>query len=96
MLYWVMYDITKDKARNKVINACKNKGLYRVQKSIFMGELNKNSKDELKIMIEMEVDIKTDSIYIFPTNKEFLDDTDIIGNGFNRETISNEIVSKFF
>ena len=45
MIYWVMYDISVTKTRNKAVKACKNKGLYRVQKSIFLGELNKNQKD---------------------------------------------------
>ncbi len=95
MLYWVMYDISDDKVRNEAVKECKNKGLYRVQKSIFLGELNKNEKDELKIKMEMIADIKTDSIYIFPTSKEMLYDTDIIGKGFDKELVANDIVSKF-
>lgn len=95
MLYWVMYDISENKKRNTAVKACKNKGLYRVQKSIFLGELNKNQKDELKITMERLVDEDTDSIYIFPTNVDFIYDTDIIGNGFDKELVSNEIVSKF-
>lgn len=95
MLYWVMYDISETKVRNKAVKACKNKGLYRVQKSIFLGKLNKNEKDELKIIMERLVDELTDSIYIFPTSTEFIYDTDIIGNGFDRKLVSNELVSKF-
>lgn len=95
MLYWVMYDISETKIRNRAVKACKNKGLYRVQKSIFLGQLNKNEKDELKIMLEGLVDEATDSIYIFPTSSEYIYDTDIIGNGFDRKLVSNEIVSKF-
>ena len=37
MLYWVMYDISNDKNRRKVVKACKDKGLSRVQKSINLG-----------------------------------------------------------
>jgi len=95
MLYWVMYDISENKSRNQAVKACKNKGLYRVQKSIFLGDLNKNQKDELKIIMERLVDEDTDSIYIFPTSKDFIQDTDMIGNGFDRELVSNEIVSRF-
>lgn len=95
MLYWVMYDISDNKNRNQAVKACKNKGLYRVQKSIFLGQLNKNEKDELKIIMERIVDEATDSIYMFPTTSEFLYDTDLIGIGFNRELVSNAIVSKF-
>lgn len=95
MLYWVMYDISDNKIRNRAIKACKNKGLYRVQKSIFLGELNKNDKDELKIIMEKLIDEATDSIYIFPTNNQYIYDTDIIGNGFDRKLVTNEVVSKF-
>ena len=95
MLYWVMYDITENKIRNRAVKACKNKGLYRVQKSIFLGQLNKNQKDELKIIMEKLVDEKTDSIYIFPTSTDYLYDTDMIGNGFDKELVNNEIISKF-
>lgn len=95
MLYWVMYDISVTKTRNKAVKECKNKGLYRVQKSIFLGELNKNQKDELKIIMERLANHETDSIYIFPSTHELLYDTDLIGNGFDKELVSNEIVSKF-
>ena len=90
-----MYDISDTKIRNRAVKACKNKGLYRVQKSIFLGELNKNDKDELKIIMEKLIDEATDSIYIFPTNNQYIYDTDIIGNGFDRKLETNEVVSKF-
>jgi CRISPR-associated protein Cas2 len=90
-----MYDISENKTRNKAAKYCKNKGLYRVQKSIFLGELNKNQKDELKIMLEMIVDEDTDSIYIFPSSRDYLYDTEFIGKGFEKELVSNEVVSKF-
>ena len=95
MLYWVMYDISETKIRNKAVKICKNKGLYRVQKSIFLGSLNKNQKDELKIMMERIVDKDTDSIYIFPSTTELLYDTKLIGNGFDKELVSNNVISKF-
>ena len=40
-------------------------------------------------------EIDKDSIYIFPSTKEFLYDTDLIGNGFDKELVSNGIVSNF-
>ena len=59
--------------RERLKKIGKNKGLYRVQKSIFLGLLNKNQKDELKIMMERIVDKDTDSIYIFPSTTELLE-----------------------
>lgn len=95
MLIWVLYDITENKIRNKAVKACKNKGLYRVQKSVFLGSLNKNDKDELRIIMEDIIDKTTDSVYIFPSDKDYLKETDLIGNGFDKELIADAITSKF-
>ena len=37
MLTWVLYDIVKDRTRGKAAKACLQSGLYRVQKSVFLG-----------------------------------------------------------
>ena len=37
--------------RERLKKICKNKGLYRVQKSIFLGLLNKNQKDEMVVLV---------------------------------------------
>lgn len=95
MLVWVLYDISETKIRNRAVKICKNKGLYRVQKSIFLGMLEKNRRDELRMEMEDIVDKKTDSVYIFPSSKEYLKITDLIGQGFDKELIANEVVSKF-
>jgi len=39
MLTWVIYDIASNKTRNNIIKKCKNAGLYRVQKSVFLAIL---------------------------------------------------------
>ena len=51
-LLWVIYYIADDKTRGRVAKTCKSKGLYRVQKSAFLGTLNRNQLDELKMMCE--------------------------------------------
>ena len=66
MLVWVIYDIVNDKVRKKVSDSCKDYGLYRVQKSVFLGDLNSNQRDSLALECEELVDIDTDSVYIFP------------------------------
>ena len=42
LLVWVVYDISSNKVRRNAIKACKNVGLYRVQKSVFLGEIEEN------------------------------------------------------
>ena len=56
MLTWVLYDIAKDRARDKAAKACLKVGLYRVQKSVFLGTLAENERDELVMVLEGLID----------------------------------------
>lgn len=96
MLTWVVYDISKDKTRNRVARLCKNAGLYRVQKSVFLGEVELNRVDELHLECEDLIDKNTDSLYIFPMCAEDFQKVRTAGNAFDRELVSDEILSKFF
>ncbi|AEK19975.1 CRISPR-associated endonuclease Cas2 [Methanococcus maripaludis] len=96
MLLWVIYDISNDKIRSKVSKTCLNYGLYRVQKSVFLGEVESNSLDELKILLEDTIDMDIDSVYVFPMSKDELNKAGLIGQAFDKELVSDEIVSKFF
>jgi CRISPR-associated protein Cas2 len=53
------------RSEKKVSDSCKDYGLYRVQKSVFLGDLNSNQRDSLALEREELVDIDTDSVYIF-------------------------------
>ena len=96
MLVWVMYDIADDKIRRKAIKICKNVGLYRVQKSIFLGDIEENDFDEVKLRLEDTVDLKNDSVYVFTMSKKELNKAGIIGQAFDKELVTDEIISKFF
>ena len=96
MLAWVIYDISSDKIRRKVIKVCKNTGLYRVQKSVFLGEIEENDFDELKLIIEDLIDLDNDSVYVFPMSKKGLNKAGLIGQAFDKELVTDEIISKFF
>ena len=96
MLVWVMYDIADDKIRRKAIKICKNVGLYRVQKSIFLGDIEENDFDEVKLRLEDTVDLKNDSVYVFTMSKKELNKAGLIGQAFAKELVTDEIISKFF
>ncbi|MCI9062528.1 MULTISPECIES: CRISPR-associated endonuclease Cas2 [Romboutsia] len=96
MLVWVMYDIADDKIRRKAIKICKNVGLYRVQKSIFLGDIEENDFDEVKLRLEDTVDLKIDSVYVFTMSKKELNKAGLIGQAFDKELVTDEIISKFF
>ncbi|MEZ4529297.1 MAG: CRISPR-associated endonuclease Cas2 [Desulfobacterales bacterium] len=96
MLTWVVYDITNDKIRNRVAKLCKNAGLYRVQKSVFLGDVERNRLDELHIQCEDLIEVSTDSLYIFPMCEDDFKKVRTAGNAFDRALVSDEILSMFF
>lgn len=95
-LVWVIYDITDDRKRTRIARVCKNKGLYRVQKSAFLGTLNKNQIDELKIFCEDVIDHNVDSIYIFPMCEDDFKKVKLLGQAFDKKLVSAELLEKFF
>ena len=66
MLVWFIYDIVEDKIRKKISDKAIEQGLYRVQKSVFLGNIDTNLLDELVVFAESIIDPEEDSIYVFP------------------------------
>ena len=95
MITWVVYDISNDKARNKVAKICKDYGLYRVQKSAFLGDINKNQKDELLLRCKDIADKETDSVYIFPMCDDDFRKVKMIGKAFDKDLIADEVRALF-
>ncbi len=96
MLVWVIYDIIKTKTRTKVAKACLSAGIYRVQKSVFLGELNLNQIDQLSLKIEQLIDIEHDSVYIFPLCRDDFKKVKLLGQAFDKKMVTDEIRTKFF
>lgn len=96
LLVWVIYDITENKVRQKVSDRCKSYGLYRVQKSVFLGDLNTNERDSLGVECEELIDIDRDSVYIFPMDEQSFKKVQLIGQAFDRKLVSDEVLTKFF
>lgn len=94
-LVWVIYDIVKDKTRTRIAKTCKNKGLYRVQKSAFLGKLNRNQIDELKIMCNDIIDKEVDSVYIFPMCEDDFRKVRLLGRAFDKDLVSDEVRTLF-
>lgn len=96
MIIWVLYDIKNDKSRTKVAKICKQSGLYRVQFSVFLGTLEANEKDTVRLQIEEIIDEETDKVYIFPMNKTELQQTELLGQAFDKDLVTDEIRALFF
>jgi CRISPR-associated protein Cas2 len=95
VLVWVIYDISDDGVREKVAKKCKGYGLYRVQKSAFLGDLNRNEADSLALECE-EVIKEADSVFVFPMCDECFKKIKLIGEGFDKELVSDRKITKIF
>ncbi len=96
MLTWVVYDITDNRKRDSIIKICKGYGLYRVQKSVFLGNLNRNELDSVAIECNEIIDKEKDSVYVFPMCDDCFKKIKVVGNAFDKDLVSDEIISKFF
>jgi CRISPR-associated protein Cas2 len=94
MLTWVVYDIVKDRTRTRVARRCLDFGLYRVQKSVFLGDLAANRVEEILLFSRDLLDEETDSVYIFPMCRADFDRVRIVGQGFDRKMVADEVLTK--
>ena len=91
MLTWVIYDISKNKTRTKIAKRCLDFGLYRVQKSVFLGDLEKNRIDEILLFSQELLEVDRDSVYLFPMSREEYDQVKIVGVGFDKALVADEV-----
>lgn len=96
MYVWVIYDIKLNKTRNKIIKYCKECGMYRVQKSVFFGNIYKDDLFSLKTNINNIMNIEEDSIYIFPMSKKHFEEARFIGLSFDKSFVTSEEKNIFF
>ncbi|HIC85887.1 MAG TPA: CRISPR-associated endonuclease Cas2 [Desulfobacterales bacterium] len=96
VLVWIIYDIVDDKARAKVAKTCKQYGLERVQKSAFLGKLKMNRFDELSEKCLSLINEEEDRVYLFPFCQDDFKKIKVLGQGFDKKLINEEILSKFF
>ena len=96
VLVWIIYDIVEDRTRAKVAKACKQYGLERVQKSAFLGKLKMNRFDELSEKCLDLINEDEDSVYIFPFCQDDFKKIKVLGQGFDKKLVNEEIISKFF
>ncbi len=96
ILVWILYDIADDKARTKISKQCKKAGLIRVQKSIFLGRLEWNRFDELLAMFDDLIDPAVDKVYLFPFCQDDFKQIKVLGQGFDKKLVNDEVLSQFF
>jgi len=95
-LVWVMYDISEDKARRKIVQATEEAGLYRVQYSVFLGSIRENRLDELCLQVQEYMDEDTDRVYIFPMCEKDFKRVKTYGEAFDEDMVNDEVKSLIF
>lgn len=68
----VIFDITSNKVRYKIGEACKDYGLVRIQKSAFLGDIHRNRREELFLRLKRTLGNKKGDIRLYPIcDKDF-------------------------
>jgi len=62
----VVYDIPEDNLRTKISEICKDYGLQRIQYSAFLGDLNRNRREELQQRFRRILGKRAGNIQIYP------------------------------
>lgn len=96
VLVWILYDIKQDNPRTKVAKTCKQYGLERVQYSAFLGRLEKNRFDEISEKLLDLIDEEEDSVYLFPFCQDDFKNIKVLGQGFDKEYVNDEVLEQFF
>ncbi|MDY6822298.1 MAG: CRISPR-associated endonuclease Cas2 [Thermodesulfobacteriota bacterium] len=96
VLTWIIYDIVENRPRTRLAKICKQFGLQRVQKSVFLGKLESNRFDELTQQCLDLIDENQDSVYIFPFCQEDFKNIKVLGQGFDKKYVNEEVLEKFF
>lgn len=90
-LVWIIYDISENRPRSRVAKYCKDAGLYRVQKSVFLGTIERNRLDELALTIQDEIDEESDKVYMFPMCEQDFHKVILQGQAFDKKLVTDEV-----
>lgn len=98
MLFFVMYDIESNKVRRYVVKYLERMGCTRVQKSIFLADLDAAKYQEIKSdLAEVQAAYDNeDSILVVPLSTEYLKAMKIIGKNINIDIITHSKNTLFF
>lgn len=98
MLFFIMYDIESDKVRYNVVKYLERKGCTRIQKSIFLADLNREIFDDIKHdLAEIQALYENhDSIIICPISTDLLQNMKVIGQSINVDIITHNKNTLFF
>ena len=98
MTFFVMYDIENDKVRNQVVKYLLRKGCMRIQKSIFLADLEHETYSQMKEdLAEVQACYENnDSIIVCPISTDYLRSLRIIGKNLDIDIVLKNKNTLFF
>jgi CRISPR-associated protein Cas2 len=98
MLFFVMYDIENNKVRNQVVKYLLRKGCFRVQKSIFLADLEHAVYQAIKsdLAAVQACYENNDSILVVPISTDYLQAMKIIGKSIDVDLVLKNKNTLFF
>ncbi|MCA9192766.1 MAG: CRISPR-associated endonuclease Cas2 [Planctomycetales bacterium] len=93
MIVTAIYDVSSNSIRKKLSDRLLDAGLIRVQKSVFLGNLDNNRIDELALYAADTLE-EDDQFYVIPIHRDDLNAARIIGPGFDDRLVADEILTK--
>ena len=98
MLFFVMYDIESDKVRYHIAKYLERKGCTRIQRSIFLADLDKTVYDEIKRDLAEVQSLydNHDSIIVCPISTDQLRAMRIIGQQIDVDIVTHNRNTLFF
>lgn len=98
MLFFVMYDIENNKIRNYISKYLLKRGCFRIQRSIFLADLNNAVYEEIKKDLAgvQETYENNDSIIVVPISTDYLQSMKIIGQSIDIDLITRSRNTLFF
>ena len=76
--YLVVYDIVDNRKRYRLVETLKDYG-FRVQKSVFECRLTEKQYREMRDKLEKIIDLKRDSLIIYPLSSVYLQERRVLG-----------------
>lgn len=98
MLFFVMYDIESNKVRYNIAKYLTRKGCTRIQKSIFLADLDNNDYNCIRqdLTVIQSLYDNHDSIIICPVSTDMLRNMKIIGKNIDLDIIAHSRNTIFF
>ena len=98
MLFFVMYDIESNKVRYNVVKYLERMGCHRIQKSIFLADIDMEKYERIKTdLAEVQALYENnDSILVCPVSSDLLRSMKVIGKNINLDIITHSKNTLFF